>query len=60
MRLIVEDVGEAGEDAIHRCLAGRTLLLPELPVGELGDDVEVSEVASVFREAVRDSATRGS
>ena len=39
-----------------RCLAGRTLLLPELPVGEFGDDVEVSEVASVFLDQMEQDA----
>ena len=52
----VEDVEEARDDAIHRCLAGRTLLLPELPVGELGDDVKVSEVASVFLDQMEQDA----
>ena len=37
-------------------LAGRTLLLPELPVGEFGDDVEVSEVASVFLDQMEQDA----
>src|SRR5450759_3052444 len=52
----VEDVGAAWDDTIHRCLAGRTLLLPELPVGEFGDDVEVSEVASVFLDQMEQDA----
>src|SRR4029078_11527163 len=42
----LEDVG--ADDAIHRCFSGRTLLLPDLTVGEFGDDVEVSEVAGVL------------
>ena len=36
-----------GNDAIHRCFASGGWLLPELPVGEFGDDVEVSEVSEV-------------
>ena len=40
-------------------MAGRTLILPKLPVGEFGDDVEVSEVsevASVFLDQMEQDA----
>ena len=35
------------------------MLLPELPVGEFGDDVEVSEVAGVFLDQVEQDAFEG-
>ena len=44
------------DDAIHRYLSGRTSLLPDLTVGEFGDNVEVSEVAGVFLDQMEQDA----
>lgn len=45
-----------GNDAIHRCFASGGWLLPELPVGEFGDDVEVSEMAGVLLNQMEQDA----